>query len=136
MKSFSVNINGERWKYKLLEDSRYNKVMDEKDESDACTFKRRREMLFRRSALKFGTVIHELIHAYCYYLYLNSADISKEDYEEIICELMEDRMMTIVDQAHMMYLKMKGRSYDKGTILKLSQEFLRPNVRDRKEQKR
>jgi len=67
-----------------------------------------RELHFREDHIKKNVIIHEVTHAFINSLCLGScSNISLEDFEEIICELMEDHLMDInrISNEILTYLK-------------------------------
>ena len=55
-----------------------------------------REIIFRDDHVKLSTIIHEVCHAFINTLCLGSCtDLSVDDFEEIICEMMEDHIIDI-----------------------------------------
>jgi hypothetical protein len=105
-KTFSITINGERWRYRALPEAEYQTRYGDLRESIAVTHKKERRMDFLDTGLTRGVVIHELIHAYCKGLYLGSTEIHWSDMEEIVCEMLEEKLDLIADQATQMHQKM------------------------------
>lgn len=92
-KTFTITICGERWKYRILPKPKFKQLHG--DNSDAVTETKQKRMDFKPEGVCIGTVRHELFHAYASYLFLNSSNIDKDDYEEIVAEMLEyywDRM--------------------------------------------
>ena len=60
-----------------------------------------RQLVFRDDHIKKNIVVHELVHAFIAALHLGSCnDLSLEDFEEIICEMMEDHLLEINSMAN------------------------------------
>ncbi len=96
-RSHSITICGDEWTYSILPQTDYDEDPELVD-STAYTDKRARRMVFCAEKFSRGAVVHELFHAYCKYLYLNSASISQDDFEEIVAEMLEDKIDIILTQ--------------------------------------
>ena len=89
-----ILVKGIQYKVKLLTKKRYiskygNKQLAHVDPSD-------RTITFRDDHIKKNIVVHEVVHAFIGSLHLASCnDLTLEDFEEIICEMMEDHLMDI-----------------------------------------
>ena len=104
-KTFRITLQGKRWTYSVLSSGLYKKR--EGDDSDAMTHGSKRKMIFDASKLSLGACRHELFHAYCTNLYLNSAEISVDQFEEIVAEWAEDHLDEWAKKASEMYTKMR-----------------------------
>lgn len=100
-----VTIKGIQYKVKLF--SKVEFIKKHSDESLAMHLCNR-ELHFREDHIQKNIVIHEVTHAFINTLCLGSCNnISLDDFEEIICELMEDHLMDInkVSNQILSYLK-------------------------------
>lgn len=89
----TVMIKGILYRVKLLKKADYVK---KHRESYAHVNRESREILFRDDHIKKTTVIHEVTHAFINSLHLGSCnEITLEDFEEIICEMLEDHLLDI-----------------------------------------
>ena len=88
-----ILIKGIKYKVKLLKKGDYQK----KDKNSFAHVNRElREIVFRDDHIKKTTIIHAVVHAFINSLHLNSCnDLTLEDFEEIICEMLEDHLMDI-----------------------------------------
>lgn len=112
VKQRSIQIRGERWRYAVYPDSVYERKFD--SDSDALTFKAQRKLCFKESRLKLGVVIHEVFHAHCVGLYLDSTtSMSTSDVEEIIAEMLEDHLSSML----------KISKYIKGNLVKDARDW-------------
>ena len=84
-----IEIKGITWKVQLLTKQAYLKAHT--DESMAHVNKHDRTIVFRKDFILKNVIIHEVMHAYIAGCHLGSCNsITIEDFEEIVCELMED----------------------------------------------
>ncbi len=106
-RTYSITINGDRWRYRVLPTASFEK----KHGSDcaAVTSNERKTMEFDEEHLSRKTIIHELFHAHCRYLYLGSSSIAWEEFEEIVAEMLEERLDQISDQATRMLGQMSKK---------------------------
>lgn len=95
-----IKINGDTWTYRLFTKKSFEKYHnDMSDEAYALVDKEKHQLHFVDTKFAKRVVIHELIHAYCKYLYTDSASISHKEYEEMIAEMMEEKILKIVEQS-------------------------------------
>jgi len=101
-----VLIKGIKFKVKLLTKEKYMDKYGNKQlahvEPDS------RVIIFRNDHVKKNIVIHEITHAFIASLGLGSCnELTLDDFEEIICEMMEDHLMDInrVSNEVMKFLK-------------------------------
>lgn len=88
-----VVIKGVQYKIKLLKKPEYDKKFRG---TYAHLNKETREIVFTTEHVKKNIIIHEVTHAFINSLHLGSCDsITIEDFEEIICEMLEDHLMDI-----------------------------------------
>ena len=107
---YRIIINGEKWKYRFLSEKAADKVCGN---ITAHTLPREKTIEFRASDFTFGVAVHELFHAYCSYLYLTSSNVTNDNFEEIIAEMLEDRILVLITQARQMEAKfLESKSHD------------------------
>lgn len=91
-KVFKVNIYGDTWNvYLVTEDD--HQILDEGDYAEADFEKK--ELYFRKTTLQI--VRHELIHAFTYYTFTDTADLSALQNEELMAELISWNWDKIAD---------------------------------------
>lgn len=96
-----ISIKGVLYTYQALTPSKYKK---HNPESMAHVEKSKKEIIFDKSELSLKVVIHEVTHAFINQCHLGStSDISLEDFEEVICELMEDHIFDIISVSEEIY---------------------------------
>jgi hypothetical protein len=83
-----ILIRGMKWKLILLSYQEFHEKYGEG--IAAITEKPERTIFFNQFDVDIKTVRHELFHAYCNELFLNSSEISLDDFEEILAEFFED----------------------------------------------
>lgn len=89
-----VLVKGIKFKVRLLEKKVYIKKHSEN--SYAHCDRQERELVFRKDHIKKKTIIHEVTHAFINSIHLGSTDdLTINDFEEIICEMLEDHLMDI-----------------------------------------
>ena len=90
----NISIKGIKFQVILLSKEDY--VKKHTDESVAHLDKEDRTLIFRKDQIKKNIVIHEVCHAFIHGCHLSSCnDLSVEDFEEIICEMLEDHIEDI-----------------------------------------
>lgn len=88
-----VLIKGIKYKVKLLTKEKYTKIYKD---SYAHVNRETREIIFRDDKISKKITIHEVTHAFINSLHLGSCnELTLEDFEEIICEMLEDHLMDI-----------------------------------------
>ena len=88
-----VIIKGIKYNVRILSKKSYTKKYSN---SYAHVNRDSREIIFRDDHIKKTTVIHEVTHAFINTLCLGSCnDLTLEDFEEIICEMLEVHLMDI-----------------------------------------
>ena len=91
MDHMEIQIKGVKFKVELLSKEQY--IKDHKDDSVAHLEKIKKTLTFRKDYISKKICIHEVTHAYINACHLGScSDISMDDFEEIICELMEEHI--------------------------------------------
>lgn len=99
----TLQIRGHSWKLEVLRAKDYDKKFRNERNTKAICEKSTRTIDFRNE-ISLKVVIHELWHAYCSYFYLGStADVHKEDFEEMGAEMLEDTLYEYADKAQYAY---------------------------------
>jgi hypothetical protein len=102
----TVPIKGYPYKVYLLEPKKY--ILKHKDNSLAHLHKTDKEIVFRKDHVDKKIIIHEVTHAFINQCHLASCDnLDVEDFEEIVCELMEDHIQDIINIANLIYKELK-----------------------------
>ncbi len=100
-------------KQTIMEDSWVLYLIDEDDdvtlEGDlrALIKFEQKEIYFKPDGLTLNIVMHELIHLYLGYTYIDDADLNSEQTEEVCASLFADRGESIVIKAKDIYNKLK-----------------------------
>lgn len=97
IKHINLKIKGIDWKIFLQTPAAYHRMHG--NDSSAIMYPEDRELYFKKDHLKLGTVIHELLHCYIASAGTTSADISAFQMEEHICELLEDHIFDLLNDA-------------------------------------
>jgi len=102
----TIPIKGYPYKVYLLEPKKY--ILKHKDNSLAHVHKHEKEIVFRKDHVDKKIVIHEVTHAFLNQCHLGSCDnLDVEDFEEIVCELMEDHIQDILSCSNEIYKELK-----------------------------
>jgi len=104
---YTIKINGEQWKYRRLEDDKFITYYGEG--ISAITLFDDYTIEFRECDISFGIVVHELSHCYFSSLCLNSVDLTTRQIDEIVAEMLEKHILTIIANAQEMERKLNGR---------------------------
>lgn len=89
-----ILIKGIKFKVILLDKKSY--IKKHTNNSYAHCDRVDRTLVFRKDHIKKNTIVHEVTHAFINSLHLGSCDdITISDFEEIICEMLEDHLMDI-----------------------------------------
>jgi CBS-domain-containing membrane protein len=124
-KSFSITINGDRWKYRVLSDEEFAEIhADIGTDKAGVTLPSKKKIDFSASDLTFGKVVHELIHAYSEYLETGSEQFTRDQLEEMYACLMERRFKDIQKKADIMLANLQGVLNDESRLLEVSREVL------------
>lgn len=83
------------------------KVNDTNDGFGAITVMSENCLFLVEGYINKNVIAHELIHLYTKYFYLNSADISVIQYEEIIAEFFEENLEKFMRKRNSLYKKFK-----------------------------
>lgn len=106
-----VLIKGVKFEVKLLNKEDY--IKENEDKSYAHLDKEQKELTFRKDHISKKIVIHEVTHAFLNACHLGScSNISMEDFEEIVCEMMEEHLDDIrsVSNEILSFLKKEAKS--------------------------
>ena len=102
-----VLIKGVEYTAKLLDKEHY--IKENEDKSYAHLDKEKKELTFRKDYISKKIVIHEVTHAYINACHLAScSNISMDDFEEIICELMEEHLDDIRQTSNQVFNFLKS----------------------------
>jgi hypothetical protein len=92
-----LQIHGMKWKLQVLESDKFRKKFED---CEGITIPETRRIYFLEDELDIEVVEHELVHAYMDGLCLDSTrEVSKDDLEEIFCELFAKYSTLIKRQA-------------------------------------
>ncbi len=104
MKRSKVTINGTEWAVRRIPHEQF----DPGASDSMCYVDNKSKMItFAEEEFSFGAVVHETFHAYCKSLYLNSTHIDWREYEEIIAEMLEEKLLSIAETANKIYKALK-----------------------------
>jgi hypothetical protein len=95
-----VPIMGDEWTVELLDESAFDKKMDD---AEGYTVAADRKITLNNFYLSKKLVIHELTHAYKSYQYTDAAHLEFDQLEEIYCELFAHRGKEILQKANKIY---------------------------------
>lgn len=82
---FSINIRGQDWTVRVIDAEVFSARYDES--TAAFTVSSTKEIVFSADELNLSTVIHELTHAYFSASHITSANLSPDQVEEVMCEV-------------------------------------------------
>lgn len=71
-----------------------------------------RYMVFNTKDLDFGTLVHEVFHAYMYECHMESADLTADQREEVAAELLERHILEIVHDALDLFFRLGKEKFD------------------------
>jgi hypothetical protein len=104
IKSGTLTILGTRWKYAMLSQDAFARAHGV-DTRGIC-LSQPRQMLFPEGGVTLGNVRHELLHAYLFSLPTASADLSLDQFEEVVADLLGDHWETMDRQARQIHSKL------------------------------
>lgn len=90
MRSFKVKVMGENWSVFLLKPERFKEIFDEDIKAVTCwDYSGNKGIFFQndKDCLGREIVMHEVVHAYLYYTCTEHADLTKDSFEEVACDL-------------------------------------------------
>ena len=103
----TIPIKGYPYKVYLLNQTDY--IKKHKDNSLAHVHKHDKTIVFRKDHIEKKIIVHEVTHAFLNQCHLGSCDsLDVEDFEEIVCELMEDHIQDIVKVSNEIYRELKA----------------------------
>ena len=112
MKSCKVQIKGISWEMRIISKGKYAVLHGL--ESEAVTMNNKKVIEYREDLFCEKTCIHELFHAYVNECHLQSVDdLNKEDFEEIIAEMLEQHIDNIRLSAKRVYKLLKPKERKK-----------------------
>lgn len=88
-----ILIRGQKWTVHLQSNEAFDAQHDGEDRG--ATLISDKAIYFNLDFLDIKVVRHELVHAYFSTLYVESADLTIEQYEEILAEFLEDYLPVI-----------------------------------------
>lgn len=95
-------------KFKVILESKKDYIKNHKDESYAHLDKIKKTLTFREDHVSKKIIIHEVMHGFINACHLAScSDISMDDFEEIVCELMEEHYHDIGRTTNQIYKYLK-----------------------------
>lgn len=101
-----VSIKGLDYTVQLLDKNKFEKVHGK---DLAYLDKTKRQFCFRKDHVEKTTVIHEVTHAFINSLHLGSCnELTLEDFEEIICEMLEDHLLDISRISNQIYRHLRS----------------------------
>lgn len=86
--NMTLNIKGLEWKIHVQSPASYRKMHG--TDSSAITYPEDRDIYFKKDHVKHGTILHELGHALVWSAGTTSAQITADQMEELIFELLEE----------------------------------------------
>lgn len=107
IRTTDLSIMGRTWTAILFDDDEFE---SQHQHGDGITIPKSRQIHFRQSALDIETVRHELFHAYCDGLFLSSARIRQDDFEEIIAEMLGEYLEQMSEKSRAIYQCLKNGS--------------------------
>lgn len=96
-----ISIRGEPWEVARLSKKEYRAAGGPKGTIAVCD-PTTKKLLFREAA-PHSTIMHELFHAYCRYLFLESTSLSHQQFEEIIADMLGESFPIMVKQVGLIY---------------------------------
>lgn len=103
-----ININDDKWTYQLVSKKEFKQRHPGSKDEIAMTDPVRFAIDFTKEAVTQEIAVHELFHAYHVYFFLNSAQISLHDHEEIIAEFLGSKINELMRKARIVYRNLKG----------------------------
>ncbi len=94
-----IKINGQSWRVEVVSIKKMKEEAEDKDTLGLCVV-HEKTIYIREDSVDYGTIAHELFHAFVADLCLSdTANIGLEDLEEIFAQHFESRGETIVKKA-------------------------------------
>lgn len=107
-KKFKVKINGDSWQVHLLPGEVFKECLGANNA--AATVPDKKSFFFRDDLIEKSTVVHEVMHAYFSYLYLGSTKARVSDVEEIVCDMVGNKIAAIAAISNKVYSALKKYS--------------------------
>lgn len=92
-KSLKISIKGLEWT--IYSQSNMSYVRKHGNDSGAITYLQDREVFFNSGHFNPGYVRHELLHCYIASSGTNSSNLTKDQLEELCCEIVEEHYFEI-----------------------------------------
>lgn len=109
--NMKIDIRGNTWNIKLLSSRTYVRKFG--NDSQAITLFDDREISFDKQFLNPSTVLHELIHALVFESHINSSELTGEQTEELICELVGEYFPKLHEWCHTILTYMLRKEFQK-----------------------
>ena len=97
-----VKVKGTEWTVRLLPSKAYAK--ENGDDSSGMTHPFKKVIDFHHKHYDITTIIHELVHAYVAECNTESASLSTDQMEELICSIMGECVFDLLATAHKIQL--------------------------------
>lgn len=112
-RSFTFKVNEDSWSGYLITEEEATEL-DEKINNTTTSFRALtltgtdgKCIFFVEGSVTKDVVTHELFHIYVSYFHLDSADVSVEQFEEIIAEFLEANLDKFIKKRNSIYNKLK-----------------------------
>jgi hypothetical protein len=105
--SLTFILRDEKWSAVLVNEQ-LRPVADGPEAMAFCDYSAR-QLVFNQEYFDMKVVIHELYHAYCRYLYLDSSNTNKEDLEEILAEFWSETLLKFTNLARAIHTGLKTK---------------------------
>lgn len=103
-----IKVNDDDWTHQLVSKKEFKRRHKDFKDKIAITNPLDFSIDFTKEGVTFDCCVHELFHAYHIYFFLNSAQISLHDHEEIIAEFLGSKIQELNDKAQVVYQNLKG----------------------------
>ena len=100
-----ILIMGAKWKAFFVEEEKYIRTWG--DDTEAHTLPSKKELYFNNAEITRKTIIHELCHAHYEEMCVGSASLTKNQQEEVFCELFSEHGDKILRLARRLYKEFK-----------------------------
>ena len=95
--SITINVKGRDWTFKLFTDRAFDKLHNPNDEGNAAmTLPTKYEVHFAKSEWDLIDIRQELGHLFAYMSRTSSAELSAEQTEELMCEIVAHHATEII----------------------------------------
>ena len=110
-RSFTFKLNEDTWEAYLLTDEEATdldeQLHDTKTGFRALTASDTKCLFLVEDSVTKNIITHELFHIYVYYLYLDSADVTLRQFEEILAEFFEETLDKFIKKRNSLYNRFK-----------------------------